>query len=168
MSIASALMKARIVQRGSFRLTGGGVSDFYIDVKSVYAQPKILRMLARALAKLLPKQTTCIVVTGHGGIPLGVAVSLASGMPLTLVREQPKKHGRNTLLDGYVPTRGDRVAIIDDVFTTGGSIRRVETVIKRTGARVVGRLVVVNRSGKKLRTVRSLVQVQELLSATRA
>ena len=50
------------------------------------------------------------------------------------------------LVDGYVPGIGDNVAIIDDVLTTGGSIRKMYAVIESTGAKIVGLYAVVKRT----------------------
>jgi orotate phosphoribosyltransferase len=52
---------------------------------------------------------------------------------------------------------------VDDVYTTGKSIRAMERIIRTTGARVSARIVIANRSEKALKSVRSLVDVAELL-----
>lgn len=163
MDIAKALRKAAVVRYGRVRLSSGAVADFYIDVKAVYADPVLLRVLARALERRVPSRAASIGVTGYGGLPLGTAVALQARLPLTLVREKPKRHGRATWLDGYVPIKDDRVVLVDDVYMTGASIKRMENIVRSTGARIVARLVVVDRSGKPSRTVRSLVNVKEIM-----
>lgn len=139
------------------------MSDYYVDMKSIHAHPAILRAVARAVAKLIPESATCIAATGYGGIPLGSVVAMTKRLPLTLVREKPKEYGRRTWLDGYVPTKADRIVLVDDVYTTGKSIRAMERIIRTTGARVSARIVIANRSEKALKSVRSLVDVAELL-----
>jgi orotate phosphoribosyltransferase len=62
-----------------------------------------------------------------------------------MVREQPKEHGKETLIDGYVPTRADRVSLVDDVVTTGRSFEHMIKVLKPTGAEILGCHAIVKR-----------------------
>jgi orotate phosphoribosyltransferase len=163
MTLIEALRRAGVVRHGRFVLKSGARSNVYIDMKKAWGNPVLLRMIARAMARRLPKSATCIAVSGYGGLPLGTAVSLASNLPLTLVRETPKNHGRRTWLDGYLPTARDRVAVLDDVYTSGTGLRQIVRVIRQTRARVAGRLVVVDRSQRPRSDVTALVQLQTLL-----
>lgn len=162
-TLADALRKAGIVRHRRVRLSSGRTADFYVDLKAAYGRPSLLARMARELAALVPASATCIASGGYGGIPLATAVALRLKLPLTLVRPKPKAHGTAQALEGHIPTREDRVVLVDDVYTTGGSLRAMEAALRPTGARVALRLVVVNRSGKHPRGVRALVDVKRLL-----
>lgn len=164
MNIAELLRKAYIIRRGSVQLKGGATSDFYIDVKAGFGNPAILHACAKGIAARIPQNATCIAAGGYGGLPLGSAVSLLARLPLVMVREKPKTHGRAVMLDGYVPKRGDKIVLVDDVYTSGTSMRQIEQVVRTTGARVIGRFVVVNRSGKRIRGITSLASAREIVS----
>ena len=66
-------------------------------------------------------------------------------MNLTLVRDEPKKHGKGGWIDGYVPNEQDKVVLVDDVFTTGGSLRKLIKILEPTKAEIIGVYVVVKR-----------------------
>ncbi|RME31240.1 hypothetical protein D6789_03350 [Candidatus Woesearchaeota archaeon] len=145
MSIAEMLKEAGVVQPGNVRLSSGGTAAAYFDVKRAYGSPHVLRILAKTLAERLPRETTTVAAMGYGGITLASVIAAQQDYKLTLVREKEKSHGLPGLLHGYVPSRSDAVAIIDDVCTTGGSLQRVITALESTGARILGGYVVVQR-----------------------
>lgn len=157
------LRGAGVVRRGKFTLTGGGSADFYIDVKRVTGKPRAFAAVVRALAVAVPKSCTAVASDGYGGLPLAAAVALRRRLPLVAVRAEKRTHGTARTLEGHIPTRTDRIALVDDVYTTGGSLRAMEAALRPTGARVALRLVVVNRSGKRPPGVRALVDVKEVL-----
>ena len=84
-----------------------------------------------------------------GADPIACAVSYASAsssMPLRAftVRKEPKKHGTGRLIEGpFIP--GDRVAVIEDTITTGGSARKAVEAVRAAGGTVVGVLALVDR-----------------------
>lgn len=140
-----SLKQADIVIHEPVKLRGGAESAFYVDVKKAYGRPYLLKGIAEALIEKLNPETTCIAATGYGGIPLSAAVSLATELPLTLVRDKPKNHGRGGLIDGYTPLINDHISIVDDVYTSGSSIRETEAILSNLGNSVIGGLVVVKR-----------------------
>lgn len=144
-SLVNRLRQAEILSYEPVTLRSGETSDFYADIKKAYGNPELLAAMAKATVDNLNPQTTCIAAAGYGGIPLGVAVSQISGLPLTLVRDSEKNHGRGGLIDGYVPQSHDIISIVDDVFTSGGSLRQTMANLKITNAVVVGCHVIVAR-----------------------
>jgi orotate phosphoribosyltransferase len=80
-----------------------------------------------------------------------------------MVRESRKPHGRTGWVDGYLPGPRDRVALVDDVYTSGTGMRHLGRIIRTTRARVVGRLVVVDRSAHGARGIRSLLTLDTLI-----
>ncbi len=139
------LQAADVVRHDPVKLRSGKSSDFYIDIKKGFGDPELLRVISQELARKLDSKTTAVAATGHGGVPIAVGVALETGLPLILIRERIKDHGMRNLIDGYQPGRGDFVAIVDDVFTTGSSLRETIDALGDSGAEIVGCYVVVKR-----------------------
>jgi len=73
-------------------------------------------------------------------------LSVRYNLKLTMVRDKPKKHGKGGRLDGYIPTKKDKVSIFDDVLTTGGSLEdEIKAIEEETEAKILGCYVVVKR-----------------------
>ncbi len=140
------LKELNIIYREPVKLKHVEISNFYADVKKSEGYTEILKMLADDLWEIMDKRINCIVSQGYGGLPLSTAIAIRHGIPYqTFVRDRPKDHGLGGLLDGYVPTQNDVIGIVDDVSTTGGSLRENTQAIKPTGAKVVGAYTVVKR-----------------------
>jgi orotate phosphoribosyltransferase len=139
------------VERGEFRLSGGGVSTVYIDARRVTLSARG----AAAIARLLLPRMRARSVRAAGGLSIGadpiaaaVAVeSLRDGEPLDafLVRKEPKPHGTRRLIEGPDLPAGTRVAVVDDVLTTGGSLLRAIEAVRGAGWSLVAAFVVVDR-----------------------
>lgn len=163
-SLIRELQKIAVVKKGRFVLTSGETSDFYIDIKKVLGHPKVSEIVCKEFCKIINKKATCVASIGYGGLPLAARVSLKLKLPLVVVREKPRKHGLKNLIDGYVPTNKDKVAIVDDVFTMGTSMAKIIKALAGTKAKITGGYVVVNRGeGLKFKIpIRSLVNVGKL------
>lgn len=143
--LLNELKKLKIVKKGKFILKSGQVSDYYIDMKKVFGEPKAFALVCNEICKIIDKKATCVAGSGHGGLPLATAVSLKLKLPLVLVRDKIKKHGLQKMIDGYMPSRKDKIVIIDDVFTTGTCISNIIKVLNKTEAKILAGYVVVNR-----------------------
>jgi len=139
-----------VVKREQVVLKHAGTSALYIDIKKVYGYPDILAILVELIRGHISKEVNCIAACGYGGLPLAGALAIKHKLHLVLVREESKKHGRNVWIDGYAPKSGDKIWIVDDVFTTGGSIKHIMRILKPTGVKVIGCSVVVKRTNKKI------------------
>ncbi|HXK41024.1 MAG: hypothetical protein A3G45_00305 [Candidatus Staskawiczbacteria bacterium RIFCSPLOWO2_12_FULL_37_15] len=144
------LLDFGIIHKGKVTLRSGKETDFYIDLKKAYGYPKLLATLVAEMNKLVPQKTTCVATIGQGGIPLAVLVSQKLNLKLALVRDKPRKHGTRKIIDGHVPSQKDKVVIVDDVFTTGSSIRDVVGHLRPTGCKIVSAAVVVKRGAGKV------------------
>lgn|SRR3989344_9527085 len=144
-------------------LASGEKSDYYIDIKKAYGYPKVLDLMAELLASFIPNYVSCIASSGYGGIPLASLISAKTGRNLTLIREAPKNHGTKVLIDGYTPKSEDVVALVDDVFTTGGSLRKMRQALGEE-INIGGYYVVVKRGEGKLdRPLHSLITPEDLI-----
>ena len=132
--------------KGEFTLRSDKKSDRYFDKFLFETDPALLRRLGRHLAELVPADTQLLAAPELGAVLLGGAVSIQMGLPLVLVRKEPKGYGTAKQIEGRFEV-GQRVTVIEDVVTTGGdSLRTVEVL--RTARLEVIRLVVVLDRGE--------------------
>jgi len=164
--LAKELKRLKIIRRGKFVLKSVEVSDFYVDMKKAFGDPKAFSLICSELCKIIDKKATCVAGSGHGGLPLATAVSLKLDLPLVLVRDKDKKHGLRKLIDGYVPDKKDKVVIIDDVFSSGTSISNTVRALSKTKSKIIAGYVVVSRgdaSNFKI-SINSLLDHRKLLN----
>jgi len=100
-------------------LRSGKRSNRYFDKFLFETDPALLRRLGKHLAALVPKETQRLAAPELGAVLLGGAVSMETGLPLVLVRKEPKGYGTAKQVEGHLAAR-DRVTVIEDVVTTGG------------------------------------------------
>lgn len=162
--LLSELGKLKVIQKGKFVLKSGEVSNFYIDIKNTFGHSKTFRFIVDELCMVIDKRATCVAGSGYGGLPLATAVSLKLGLPLVLVRDKAKKHGIQKMIDGYLPTKKDKVVIINDVFTMGTSMRKIIKALGKTNSKILAGYVVINRgdTSKFKVPVKSLLTAEEL------
>jgi len=130
--------------KGDFVLRSGKRSDRYFDKFLFETEPALLRRLGGRLAELVPKETQRLAAPELGAVLLGGAVSMESGLPLLLVRKEPKGYGTSKQIEGRFNT-GERVTVIEDVVTTGGDSLRSIQVLRDAGLDVVHLVVVLDR-----------------------
>ena len=143
------LLDCGIIHKGKVVLRSGKKADFYIDLKKAYGQPELLAALVAEMSKLISKKATCIATIGQGGIPLATLVSQKLNLKLVLVRDKPRRHGTKKTVDGYIPSQKDKVVIVDDVFTTGSSVRDIIKRLKLTKCKIISAVVAVRRGESK-------------------
>jgi orotate phosphoribosyltransferase len=122
-----ALVREKALKFGEFTLTSGKKASYYLDGKQVTLNPAGARLVAEGILEMLQGDAMPAAVGGMsiGADPITAAVvtmSAVRGTPVAgfMVRRQPKGHGTNQYIEGPVRP-GDKVAILEDVVTTGGS-----------------------------------------------
>src|SRR3954470_24079506 len=146
------LLARRSVRRGNFTLASGRQSSFYIDCRLTTMSPKGLSSIGPIGLSLIREQGWEPDSVGGltlGADPVSYAISYASadsGKPLRAftVRKEAKAHGTGKLIEGPFETN-DRVVVIEDVITTGGSALKAVEAIRGAGATILGVLAVVDR-----------------------
>jgi orotate phosphoribosyltransferase len=147
-----SLLAERSARRGQFTLASGRQSTLYIDARLTTMSPDGLALIGPlALAALRDAGWSVDAVGGLtlGADPVSYAIAYASAAtesPLRAftVRKEAKAHGTGRLVEGPF-TAGDRVAVIEDVITTGGSALRAVEAVRAAGGNVVGVLALVDR-----------------------
>ena len=148
MNLVKELKKKNILKFGDFTFRSGIKSTYYYDIKEALGNPKLLGLMTNGLVKIVPKVATCIAGSGYGGITLASLVAYKLKLPLVLIRDKTKLYGTKKSIDGYVPTTKDKVCIVDDVFTTGSSIKETKEKLAVTKVKFTKAIVVLDRSKK--------------------
>jgi orotate phosphoribosyltransferase len=130
--------------KGDFILRSGKRSNRYFDKFLFETQPALLQRIGEHLAALVPKETQRLAAPELGAVLLGGAVSLETGLPLVLVRKEPKGYGTAKQLEGRFE-KGERVTVIEDVVTTGGDSLRSIEALTNAGLDVIHLVVVLDR-----------------------
>jgi orotate phosphoribosyltransferase len=130
--------------KGDFLLRSGKRSNRYFDKFLFETEPALLKRLGKHLATLVPGDTQRLAAPELGAVLLGGAVSMETGLPLVLVRKEPKGYGTSRQIEGRFEA-GDRVTVIEDVVTTGGDSLRSAQVLRDAGVQVIHLVVVLDR-----------------------
>ena len=133
------------------QLSSGEMSRDFIDAKAGLARGRDLRLACKVIADQVA--AAGIEFDAVGGLTLG-ADQFAHGVVTYLdgdhewfvVRKQPKGRGTNQVVEGARLTTGSRVLLVDDIVTTGGSIRTAYEQVVATGAVIVAAVTLVDRS----------------------
>ena len=130
---------------GHFRLSSGLHSNGYLQSALVLQHPKHAEALGKALAALVSQQQpTAVLSPALGGIVIGHEVARALGVRAVFAERQD---GKLSLRRGFTLGPSDRLAVIEDVVTTGGSTIETIEVATAHGAQVVTAGSIIDRSG---------------------
>jgi orotate phosphoribosyltransferase len=140
-TIADLLIRHRAIEYGDFMLASGAKSRYYIDIKSAVTDPELLSAIAASIASAYKFDVVAGVAVG--GVPLAVAVSLASHKPYAIIRASEKGHGKKDIIIGDVT--GKDVLLVEDVTTSGGSALYGVTALRAARARADRVVTVVDR-----------------------
>src|SRR5438445_5651795 len=134
---------------GHFRLTSGLHSSGYLQCALVLQHPQHAEALGRALGeRTRGLRPTLVLSPALGGIVIGQEVGRALGVRAIFAERQD---GALTLRRGFIIGESDRVLVVEDVLTTGGSTRETMQIAAASGSQVVGAASIVDRSGGAVR-----------------
>jgi orotate phosphoribosyltransferase len=148
---AVALIKRVSFRQGTFTLSSGKASDYYLDMKPTMLNPKGSYLLATLVLERIHKANAdCVGGLEMGAVPLISPIAMLSDQtnkPVDgfFVRKNIKDHGTMKKIEGIENFRGRQVAILDDVMTTGGSAMKAIEAIKEAGGEIVLVLSIVDR-----------------------
>ncbi|MDK2888285.1 MAG: orotate phosphoribosyltransferase [Thermoanaerobacter sp.] len=145
--ILSIFKKTGAMLTGHFVLTSGRHSDRYFQCARVLEYPRYCELLCRELVRKWGDRELAGVETVIGPALGGILVSYEVARVLgarSLFTE--RENGIMTLRRGFTLSPGERVLVVEDVITTGGSVREVIAVAREAGAQVAGVAVLVDRS----------------------
>ncbi len=150
MSTLTELFRERALKFGDFTLASGKKAKYYLDGKQITLHSQGLRLVSEGLLALMEG----VDATAIGGMSIGadpivggmLAVAAAQGRELSgfLVRKEAKGHGTQKFIEGPV-TPGQKVVIVEDVVTTGGSSLLAAERAREFGLDVVMVLAIIDR-----------------------
>ncbi len=144
---------------GHFVLTSGRHSDTYFQCAKVLQYPEYLTLFSRIIADYFEDiKIDTVISPAIGGIVVGTDVGRQLGLK-TIFTE--RKDGKMKLRRGFSIEEGERILIVEDVLTTGGSIKEVIEIVKENSGKVAGIGVVVDRSGGKITLHKNQMAVLE-------
>jgi uridine monophosphate synthetase len=163
------------VKFGSFTLASGTQSPIYVDLRLLVSKPAVLARAAAAYAALvarLPGERLAGVP--YAALPIGTAVAIAADRPLIYARKEVKEHGLGRLIEGaWEP--GERVIVVEDLITSGGSTIKTAEVLRGAGLVVEDVVVLIDReqggvanlaqAGIRAHCVFTLTQMMDVLVA---
>ncbi|MGH9049849.1 MAG: orotate phosphoribosyltransferase [Acidimicrobiia bacterium] len=129
---------------GEFTLRSGATSTEYFDKYLFESDPVLLRAIAEALAPMVPPGTEALAGLELGGVPLATSLSQVTGVPALFVRKEAKTYGTCRLAEGGA-VDGRRLAVVEDVVTSGGQVVISCGDLRERGATVEHALCVIDR-----------------------
>ncbi len=145
------ILQEKSILRGNFTLASGERSDYYIDARLTTLDSEGVNLIGKVFLEEIKKDSSINAVGGPtiGADPIVGAVlstSYEQDYPMKgfLVRKSEKGHGTGRLIEGDLQ-RGDKVAIVEDVVTTGGSVIKAIEAVRDRGAQVEKLLAIVDR-----------------------
>ncbi|CAI3254839.1 orotate phosphoribosyltransferase [Enterococcus cecorum] len=123
-----------------FTWASGIKSPIYCDNRLTMSFPKVRRLIAKGLAEKIKKQFPDVEViagTATAGIPHAAWVAEILDLPMVYIRSKAKDHGKGNQIEGQI-TPGQKMVVIEDLISTGGSVLEACQAAKREGADVLG------------------------------
>lgn len=157
-----AIYNHEMVQFGSFKLTSGKVSPYYINLRKLISFPQLMKRIAKLMVSQM-ERVDVVAGIATGGIPLSSFISAVGEIPGAYIRKEEKSHGISKTVEGDVEKK--KVLVVDDVTTTGGSLIHGVKALRENNAIVKHTLVIVDREeGASARLKDHSVTLQALLS----
>jgi orotate phosphoribosyltransferase len=146
--ILDALKEAEAIRTGHFRLTSGRHSDTYVQCARILEDPQLTTKLAQSAVERLPQGLAIDLVAAPavGGLIIGFAVAQALGVKFIF---SEREAGEMVFRRSFEVPAGARVLVVEDVVTTGGSVREVIDLVEQAGGEVVGVVSLIDRGGAK-------------------
>jgi len=173
--LCKILSKIGALQFGAFKLTSGKISPYYVDLRIVPSFPDAYQRICSLYVDFIKEEIgnrdfDRIVGIPIAGIPFAALTAYNFKKPFLYIRKGVRLHGRQRRIEGILAP-GDRVLLIDDLATSGLSLRKTAKVIKAEGGVVKDAVVLIDRQeggSEKLRKegikLHALISISEIAS----
>lgn len=146
--IIEILRETGAIMEGHFKLTSGMHSSLYVEKFNVLQYPKYTEEISKKMATFFKdKDIETVVGPMTGGILLAHEVGKTLGARSIFTE---RVNGKMTFRRGFSLNKGEKIIIVEDIVTTGGSIKEVIEVVKSYEADIIGIVMIVDRSSNKL------------------
>lgn len=146
-NLAAQLLSIKAIQiqpQAPFTWASGLKSPIYCDNRKLLSYPDIRNSVKEGFVSLFKEyfpQADCIAGVATAGIPHGAILADALGLPFIYVRSKPKEHGLTNTIEGDLK-HGERVLVVEDTISTGGSSLKAVEDLRAAGAEVVGMIAI--------------------------
>jgi uridine monophosphate synthetase len=175
-AIIDSLVSIGAVKFGDFTLKSGIQSPIYLDLRLIISYPELLSKIAVSLVEISADlEFDRIAGIPYTALPIATAFSIISGKPMVYCRKEMKAYGTGNRIEG-VWHPGEKVLIIDDLITDGGSKLETFSIYKEGGLQVSDTIVLIDREqggkdrlgteGYRLFSIISIFEILERMRET--
>lgn len=147
--VAAMLLQIEAIKLNTekpFTWSSGWKSPIYCDNRLSLSYPEIRTAIKNGLVEAIRENyfsVEAIAGVATAGIPQGALVAEALNLPFLYVRSKPKDHGMENLIEGRL-TKGQKVVVVEDLISTGGSSLKVVEALRKEGAQILGMVSIFN------------------------
>ncbi len=145
--LGNILQSCKAIKFGEFTLASGKKSRYYVDVKKAITKPKILELICEHIVDIIRDlhiNVDYVACVELGAVPIGVEVSIKTGLDLIIIRKERKDHGiQSKIVGDFEKTK--TALLVEDVTTTGGSVILAVQTLRDAGIVVTKVISVVDR-----------------------
>lgn len=145
--VATKLLEIEAIKinyKNPFTWSSGWKSPIYCDNRMALSFPSIRSFIKQSLVKAIKetyKDAECIAGVATAGIPQGALVAEELSLPYIYVRPKPKDHGMGNLIEGKIE-KGQKVVLVEDLISTGGSSLKAAQALTEAGFKVLGMVAI--------------------------
>lgn len=171
--ICRILNKIGALQFGAFKLTSGKISPYYIDLRVVPSFPDAFQKICNLYTSFVKERIGAenferVAGTPMAGMPFATLIAYNMKKPFIYIRKGVRLHGRQRRVEGVLAP-GDRVLLVDDLITTGLSLRRAAKAVVAEGGVVNDAVVLLDREeGGEEKLRKSEIRLHTLLNISEA
>jgi orotate phosphoribosyltransferase len=136
------LERLQAVERGHFRLSSGRHSDLFVQKFRLFEHPRLTQRFGEELSRVFAEPFDVVASPAVGAIVLGFAVALASERRMVFAE---REGGVLAFRRGFSFAPHERVLVVEDVVTTGGSVRETVELVRRSGGEPMGVAALIDR-----------------------
>jgi orotate phosphoribosyltransferase len=171
--LCQVLYKIGALKFGTFRLTSGRISPYYIDLRMVPSFPDAFHKICDLYVELVKSSVGSesfrrIAGIPTAGMPFASVVAYNMNKPFLYTRPGRRKHGRERRVEGILVS-GDKVLLLDDLVTSGKSLRKASSAIRSEGGVVDDAVVLIDREERgKENLAKDNIKLHWLMKASEA
>jgi orotate phosphoribosyltransferase len=144
------LLQTKALEIRKVILSSGRVSDYYIDCKRVTLSSEGAYLTSKLMLEMIEENVLAVGGLTLGADPIVASIAVLShiqgkNLPAMIVRKEPKKHGTMSFIEGPILEKGTKVAVVDDVVTSGSSLLKSIERLAAAGFQPVQVLAVLDR-----------------------